>query len=235
MTDTRRLILDVAIRNWWLVALAAVAGGLVAHFVAGSGSEPIRYTATAPLEVDTVSLSTQARLPKLDTVVAMVQAPEFADEIDLPDGVTLRAYTTGNPQQSLFISATAADESVAEEVAEAAAENAIEAVHEYMEPTLEAQRAQIETNEQALAALPGPEEGDETASFYRWNMEKANVTEKSLLAYLENAYTFPGEVTVTQAVSNRSTTAASAGGALAGLFLGLVLVALRELAARRTA
>lgn len=233
MSDTGRGIIGIVKRNWWIVALAAVAGGVVAYLVTGAGPE--RFEATAPIAIDNATVATQPRVPKPDGVIAMVQRPEFAEEIDLPEGATLRAYATGNPQDRLFVAVIADDEESAERAAKAAGEQAVVAVRTSMDEVLSDQRALIAANETALERLGEPAEGDELASFLRWDIEKDNLNEKSLLEFLENAYSFQGDVTVAPAAATRSAAVSGAGGALAGLFLGLALAAVRELAARRAA
>lgn len=233
MTETRNRIVEIAARNWWIVLLATVTGGVVAYLIAGSG--PVSYEASAPIHIDTATLSTQPRVPKPDAVIAIVQDPAFAEELALPDGATLRAYATGNPQNELFVAVTASNEADAEKATIKAAEKTIEAIHAEMEPTLADQRALIASNESALKALGEPAEGDDLAQFLRWDIEKDNLNERSLLDFLESAYSYDGDVTVAEAASTRSAAVAGIGGALAGFFLGLVLVAVRERAAFRAA
>lgn len=233
MTETGARIIAIAARSWWIVALTTVAAAIAAYLL--TGTEPARYVATAGVAIDTAAVSAQPRVPKPDAVIALAQKPEFAEKAGLPEGASLRAYATGNPQDRFFVAVTHPDKAIAEKSAVAAGEQVIEAVREAMSQTLSDQRALAEANQRALDRLGEPEEGDELTAFFRWSVEKEALAQESLVRVLENAYRYDGAVTVATAAATRSAKVSALGGALAGFVLGLVLVAIREMAARRAA
>jgi uncharacterized protein involved in exopolysaccharide biosynthesis len=66
-----------------------------------------------------------------------------------------------------------------------------------------------------------------------WNVKRALISDRETLRFVDGALTFDAPVAVAASSRRTAVVSAAAGGALAGLFLGIALVAVRETMRRR--
>lgn len=228
--------IDIARRQWWVVAVVAVVAAGVA-FGIGSG-ETISYQAKASVNVDTVSLASYARLPKPDRVMSLAKSSEFAEKVAVATGQDagtvksgLNAFTSGNPQDKVVVTFTGSDSNVAKEIADAAASEVVTAEDELAQPEYDRLQALIDSSERAIKQLNEAEKDSapgSTSAGTIWNIERAMRTDQSALDFMKTAYTYDGEPSVSKTAVGSSAAKNVAAGGLLGLFLGVVLAGTRE-------
>lgn len=224
MSEHRMRFAQAVRAYWWIVAVTAVAGALVAGIVVAT-AEP-QFTGTAAIVVDTATIQREARLPKPDGMVAIAQGEDFGARLSEEAGTSdfeLSAYTTGNPQDHVMVEVTHADEAEAGRIARMAGAQLLADYKAKAEPLIQTDLANIEANEMALNALEKSKQGDDLESFFRWNVLKADIAERESLLFVQNAYSFEGEVATGESSRTTELGAAVLGGGLFGLFLGLVI------------
>lgn len=231
-------IVGVARRGWWIVLIAVVAGAVVT--AAATLGAKTTYTGKTYLAVNPMAISSYAQMPKPDVIISESGSADFisdvADRLDLkPDQVkgAFKVFTTGNPQTKLFVTYTSADRALAEKGADAVAEELVLLKTKLADSLVGTFRDSVAADERALASLPPAT--DPASRFYRWSMEKALLGDTGQLEFAESAYVYKAPVAVATSSRRTAVLTAAVGGALAGLFLGIVLVAIREyLRYRRT-
>lgn len=241
MADAAKLdIAGIVRRGWMIVAIAAVVGAGVA--AAATLNTKTTYRGKTYLAVTPLAVSSYAQMPKADVIISRTATPAFAQKVATQLNVPvsqvtggIKVFTTGNPQDKLWVQFTSADKSLAEKGATAAAKQTLALAQELGDSLISAQRAQVAVDEKTLASLPPASPNDAAAQYYRWNIEKSLAADKGQLAFIESAYSFDAPTAVAASSRRNAILSAAAGGALAGLFLGVVIVAIREWAARRRA
>lgn len=224
MSEHRMKFAQAVRAHWWIVAVTAVIGALVAGVVVAT-AEP-QFTGTAAIVVDTATIQREARLPKPDGMVAIAQGEDFVARLRKEagrDDFELRAYTTGNPQDHVMVEITHADEDEAGRIARMAGAQLLADYKAKAEPLIQTDLANIEANDMALKALEKSRQGDDLESFFRWNVVKADIAERESLLFVQNAYSFEGEVATGESPRTTELGAAVLGGGLLGMFLGLVI------------
>ncbi len=92
-------------RNWWIVALAALAGAAIA-VVATLGAKTL-YTGKTYLTVNNVAVNTYPQMPRPDTLIAQSGDAAFLEGVAKRLGLSpkqvagaYKVYSTGNPRIS---------------------------------------------------------------------------------------------------------------------------------------
>lgn len=228
--------INVARRQWWVVAIVAVVAAGVA-FGIGS-SETISYQAKATINVDTVTIASNARIPKPDAVMSLAKGPRVAEKAAAAvgeDAATvksgLNAFTSGNPQDKVVVTFTGPDSDAAKAIADAAAREVVVAEGELAKPEFDRLEALIVSAKRAIAALEEAErhsEPGQTSAGSMWSIDRAMQIDQSALDFMKTAYTYSGEPSVSRTAVGSSAAKNIAAGGLLGLFLGVVLAGVRE-------
>jgi hypothetical protein len=242
--EMMRAAREVARRQWWLVALTIVAA-VAAAALAGGGAKTT-YHAQATFIADTTLLNRYKGIPTPDDVVRDVATgavrKSIATTLGVPApsvaGLSLSGF--GNPQNRLLVSFSSPDRATALSVVDAADE----AVLAYVAKRTVVERTNYQTAvDQAGAAIAKLETslaGGSLDSYQRadlefklWQVQQARVQSKDIVDILSSIYQLQAEPTVTVASESSALASRLAGGALAGLFVGLLLAGVREALRRR--
>lgn len=241
---TFKAVLDVIRREWWIVALTAVAAAAIG-FVASSGVEP-QYSAKATVIVDYGTISRLRGLPYPDDVARDSATAELRERFAKAAGLTvseigagIRVVTQGSPPTRMAVTFRSADKATAEKAAAAIATEISAYVKELASGEVEHQQTIIDAAERALGEMDAarkkaPNDAWRGAehSFERWQVEKDLADARNALRVAEGVYSFDGDVVVS-AQSVSSTRQRNALGALlVGLALGCVVAAAREVVMR---
>lgn len=229
--------LEILRRTWWIVAIAAIAGGAVAGGLALR--TPVTYKASTSVSADPIALQSLPRLPRVDTIIGVARSADTAEKIAKEAGVTsaqvasgLTVTSIGQPQSRIDITFTASDADTAKRGAEAASKVVAAEAMELSKPVLALVRDLV-TNDQQADSLMSKNTADPNAEYNRWNVRKAIIVDRDQLNWVERTFAESGKVAVAESSRKRGVLTAAAGGALAGLFLGVVLAFVRELMVRR--
>jgi hypothetical protein len=235
---------DIARRQWWLVLVTMVAAVAVAALVGAGGKAT--YQAQATFISDTSLSSRYKGMPIPDDVVrdvgtAQVRASIAASlGISAADVSSLRLSGFGNPQNRLLVSVSSPDRARALAVVGAAdaavldyvaGRTAVERAN--FQQAVDDADASIVSVESALASrsLSAYERAD--LEFKAWQMRQSRIAAKDSVDILSTVYTQQGAPTVSVAPGSSALASRAAAGALAGLFVGLLLAGLREWMRRR--
>jgi uncharacterized protein involved in exopolysaccharide biosynthesis len=229
--------LEILRKTWWIVAIAAIAGGAIAGGLALR--TPVTYKATTSVSVDPIALQSLPRLPKVDTIVGVARSADTAEKIAQEAGLTsaqvaagLTVTSIGQPQSRIDITFTASDPDTAKRGAEAAAKVVSSEAMRLSEPVTGLIRGLVAADERAAAVMPQLAR-DTTDQFNRWSIDRNALMDRDQLNWVEHTFAESGKSAVTKSSQKRGVLTAAAGGGLAGLFLGVVLAFIRELMARR--
>ncbi len=246
MTDnagTLSAALKALRRQWWIVALAVVVACAVAYFTTGDQPDVYVGKATVTLDLNIV------RYPKMATVDDLVRrasneevvlAVASATGLD-PEQVAgkLRATGMGNPQSSVDVTFEHADADIAKKAADAAATELYEYAASRAEPLVGSLRQQVKLSEELLARLEAQKAGmsawEQTDIDLRIYQLKRDILTLGNQIRAYDAWSYSGEATVLLKLGGGARVRNLVGGAVAGLFLGLLVAAARESFLRRGA
>jgi hypothetical protein len=228
-------------RSALIVIVATLAGALVGGIVTFAKTTTT-YTGSADITIDQSAIVSYPRSIKPDAVLAAKADPAVIAAVAKAAGVSeaqvpgmLKVFTVGNPQDSIKVTFVATDKSAAAAGAKAGAQAVSTYALKAVDKTLASALALIKIDETALANFDQTATGDAAnRASLRWSLERALATDKEQYAWLSGAYTYAGAVAVKQSARQTAMAQAVGAGALAGLFLGLVLAAAREVSRRRT-
>ncbi|MDP1857985.1 MAG: hypothetical protein Q8K82_04910 [Gemmatimonadaceae bacterium] len=236
MADATIDVWGIVRRNWWIVLLAAIAGAVAAASPALFAAPS--YTGKTSLDVNVVAIQAYLQMPRQDTLIAMSLEPAFAEGVAERLGVPVdqvagrfRVYSTGNPQNKLWASYVSPDKDVAQKGADAVAKQVLATFREAEDTLLTQWRNTVKLDEQALADLGQPTDREGLLS--QWSVRRALLVDRETLRFIENALVYKAATTVAASSRRASALSGAAGGALAGFFHGVIIVAVRELIARR--
>ena len=223
-------------RNWWIVVLAALAGAAIA-VVATLGAKTL-YTGKTYLTVNNVAVNTYPQMPRPDTLIAQSGDAAFLEGVAKRLGLSpkqvagaYKVYSTGNPQNQLWVSFTSPDRAAAEKGANAVAEQLQTVVAESSRALMEQLQGSVTADEESLALLDQPK--TQLEQYYLWSIRRTLYADRGSLKLAESGYQLDAPVTVASSSRRNAAISAAAGGLVAGLFLGIALVAVRETVSRR--
>lgn len=224
-------VLGAVRRQWWIVALAAVAAVAMA-FAAALAATPV-YTAVTAVRVDAPAINRTFGAPTPDDVVRASSA-ELRQRIKAAGGFSasevtqVRFATIGSPQTHIGITAKSATRAGAVRLANVAAQETVNYAHDSLAITIDTQAKQVAAAKAALAAMP-----PNASVFDRWSVQSGLIDSEGTLASVTNIYSWDGQTAVSaesRSSVGRSTLAAAL---LLGLFIGVVIGGVREYLFRR--
>jgi hypothetical protein len=242
--EMMRVAKDVVRREWLVVAVTVVAA--VAGAVLFGGGVKTTYQAQATFIADTTLLNRYKGIPTPDDVVRDVGTPAVQASVAATAGVRLSDARSlhlsgfGNPQNRLLVTATAPDREAALSIVRAADA----AVLDYVARRTVVERTNYQTSvdqaDAAAAALEASLKGTSLDPWQRsdvefklWQVRQARVLSKDIVDILSTIYQVQGEPTVSPVTKSSALATRAAAGALAGLFVGLVLAGVLEALRRR--
>ncbi len=240
MSDTGSSAWDVVKRSWVIVLVATIAGAAVAGGLTLARTS-VSYTGASAITVDAIALSSYPRLPKVDVVLGAKNDPKVIAAVAKAAGVSeaevpgsLRVFGSGNPQNKITVTFVSASRDSAQAGAKAGAVAVAAYGKALGEKQLASQRGLLEADEKALADFEKTAGGDAaTRESYRWELQRALANDRDQYDWLSNAYTFDGNAAAKQSSRRMALIQAVLAGALAGLFVGVVIAAIREYSRRR--
>lgn len=230
-------LMSAAKRQWWIVALAMVAG-LAAGYVMAMDQQTT-YAARATLHVDSSTLARVSGLPGPERLLKAIATDEFraglSSATDVPAGElksSLRAFTVGAPAESFVLEYTSVDSAEAEKVAAEAAAAALDKVSELGATELERQAKVIAETQAFLDTLGTVKVETEwekaDIAFRTWQARRELTDATALHATYERAYVLEGDTSVTASSASSKRLSDAVGAAIVGLAAGLGLALVRE-------
>jgi hypothetical protein len=231
-------------REWWLV-LVTVAASVAAAALVGAGVQA-SYQAQSTFIADTSLSAKYKGIPIPDDVVRDVGTAQVRSAIAASLGISaadvggLRLSGFGNPQNRLLVAFSSPDR--ARSVAVVRAADAAVLGYAAMRTAVDRSNYQqaMDDADAAIAKLQaslaaGPLDTWQRADleFKVWQAQQARVLAKDSVDILSTVYQVQGEPTVSTASKTSALVSRVAAGALAGLFVGLLLAGVREALRRR--
>ncbi|MHB8925348.1 MAG: Wzz/FepE/Etk N-terminal domain-containing protein [Coriobacteriia bacterium] len=224
-------------RQWWIVALAIVAG-LVAGYVLAMDQQTT-YTARATLRVDSSTLARVSGLPGPERLLKAIGTDAFRDglssETDVPAAdmkSSLTAFTVGSPAENFVLEYTSIDAGEAEKVAAAAAPAVRDEVRERGATELDRQAATIAETEAFLGVLAAVQVETEweraDIAFRTWQARRELTDAVALQSTYERAYVLEGDTSVATSSASAKRLNDAAGAAVVAAAAGLGLALVRE-------
>ena len=237
---TVRAVLEVLttfVRRQWLIMLVAALVAAAVGYVA-VGELPDTHVATSTIKIDSSALRRFTGLTGPDALLDSVRSDEFiegaAEHVGMSAEVfeeAVHIYTAGITV-TMYVEATAEDRDEAERLAAEVAAFIVEWQEQLSILDLGKQRILVEESLDTLEFLEGVqmdsgwEESD--LEYKLWNVRRDLATNEAILLSMEQVYVVHGTPAVEAVSGVRERQVATLGAALAGLFVGFVVAAVRE-------
>jgi hypothetical protein len=239
-SSSGRVVLE-ALRRSWIIALVCVVAA-VGVAVAVSLDSSTRHEGRATINVDAVSITQNARLPKVDDLIAYAQSSGLASELGEEFGVStdtmladLNAFSLGNPQDRIVVTFVSEDQGQATDVTRAAANATLDKGFELADPVIAHQQKVIDESEETLEVLEPLIEESPSARYPVWTVRRSLYVDEYNLSFIETMFAYDDGVSVTTTTRQALMTQAAVGGLIVGLVLAVVVVAAREVWVRKRA
>lgn len=230
-------------RQWWLIALTVVAAVLVGVVIAALGTATT-YTGSATVAIDTATVSRVSGLPLPETLLKALTSADFRSVVANDAGVSaatvaggLNVYTTGSPQDRLFVEFKSTDKATAQRIAGVARTSAIAYERKLAEPILGKNDLLLAANRDALAQIsvlkPVTDWERSDVRYKIWSLKRQIALDDAECALERDVYSPLGGVSVAEDSKTRAMAVDAVGAALIGLALGLALAWARDRAAAK--
>jgi len=229
-------------RQWWLVVLTVAVGAGAGAAIASRAT--VTYTGSATIAIDTATVSRVSGLPLPETVLKDLATADFRSRVASDAGVSeqvvssgLNTYTTGSPQDRLFVDFVSTDQAEARRVAGIARAAVISRVKELADPILSKGKSLVDFNQGALKDIrvmkPDSAWEQVDARYKLWDVERQTALDATEYKLEADTYSPLADVSVVEKSKTREVATDAVGAALIGLMLGLGLAWVRERAAAK--